>query len=199
MWKFILESFENLSPLAFAGQILGIIGLIIIGIAYLFKKKTFLLLCTISFIFFILEGAFALKIAGTIVAITCFIRNILMCIFLYKWDKQLPRWIVYSLLGVMIIALAIYLVISKEYGVWQHYLPACLVIMSTFTQNSKNEYIVKIGATLHETGFLVWNIVEKLPFAIFREVILVTACFIGIILLIIKDVKNKKELEQNNL
>jgi hypothetical protein len=191
MWKFILESFENLSPLAFAGQILGIIGLIIIGIAYLFKKKTFLLLCTISFIFFILESAFALKHAVTIVSITCFIRNILMFIFLYKWDKQLPKWIVYSLLGAMIIALAIYLGISKEYGVWQHYLPACLVIMSTFTQNSKNEYIVKIGATLHETGFLVWNIVEKLPFAIFREVILIIACIIGFVLLIVKDSKKR--------
>ena len=90
----------------------------------------------------------------------------------------------------------IYMAISKTFFVLDNYLPPVIVTMSTFTQNSKNEYIVKIGVTLHETGFLIYYLIYKLPISIFRQVVLVVSSLIGIIIFY-KKTKQKNE-EKNS-
>ena len=64
---FIVDAFKDLSPILWASQICGLIGLVIIFISYLFKKKKFLMIGTASFIFFILEQAFATLYSNLIV------------------------------------------------------------------------------------------------------------------------------------
>lgn len=189
MWDIIRSSFEDLTVNLWISQIAGLIGLIVIGISYLFKKKEFIAIATISFIFFILEQAFAALYSNLIVSSTCFIRNLLMIYFLYKKHKELPKGIVFGLLGVMWISILIYLGFSNEFSKWDNYLPPLIVTMSTITQNNKKEIVVKIGALLHEGGFLAYYLVYHLPLSILRQFILVIACFIGLVLIIVQMMK----------
>lgn len=178
---------NNLSNQLWISQISGLIGLIIIGISYLFPKKKYLLFASLSFIFFILETVFAKLYANLIVTSVCLIRNLLMTYYLFRKNKEVPMYIVISLLVIMWIGEVAYMRLSNTFNVFDNYLPPLLVTMSTFTQNSKNEYVVKMGAALHETGFLIYYSIYKLPLSIFRQIILVFATFIGIILLKIKN------------
>ena len=182
---FIIDSFKDLTIPLWISQISGFIGLIIIFISYLFKKKKFLMIATTSFIFFIIEQAFALLYSNLIVSSICFIRNIIMLVYLLKKNKELPRYIVYSLIGVMWIGIIIYMAITNTFNVFDNYLPPLIVTMSTITQNFKNEFVVKIGALFHESGFLVYYLIYHLPLSIFRQIVLVIATLIGLILLII--------------
>lgn len=189
MWDIIRRSFEDLTVNLWISQIAGLIGLIVIGISYLFKKKKFIAIATISFIFFIIEQAFAALYSNLIVSSTCFIRNLLMVYFLFKKKKVLPKGIVFGLLGVMWISILIYLGFSNTFSKWDNYLPPVIVTMSTITQNNKKEIVVKIGALLHEGGFLAYYLVYHLPLSILRQIILVVACFIGLVLIIVQMIK----------
>lgn len=189
MWDIIRNSFEDLTVNLWISQIAGLIGLIVIGISYLFKKKEFIAIATISFIFFIIEQAFAALYSNLIVSSTCFIRNLLMVYFLFKKKKELPKEIVFGLLGVMWISILIYLGFSNTFSKWDNYLPPLIVTMSTITQNNKKEIVVKIGALLHEGGFLAYYLVYHLPLSILRQIILVVACFIGLVLIIVQMIK----------
>lgn len=198
MWNEFIESFKNLTPILWASQISGIIGLIVIGIAYLFKKKGFLAIGTISFIFFVLEQAFAGLYSNLIVSTTCLVRNIFMLFYLLKKEKELPKYILFGFIGIMWTAILIYMGITKSFNVWDNYLPPAIVTMSTITQNSKNEFVVKIGATLHETGFLIYYLIYNLPFSVMRQAILIVACLIGFGILIYHTIQmknNQKEIE----
>ncbi len=189
---FIVDAFKDLSPMLWVSQICGLIGLVIIFISYLFKKKKFLMIGTASFFFFILEQAFATLYSNLIVSSVCLIRNLLMLIFLLKKNKELPKYIVYSLIGVMWLGIIIYMAITNTFTVYDNYLPPLIVTMSTITQNFKNEFVVKIGALLHESGFLVYYLIYRLPFSIFRQAILVIATLIGLIILIVRYIKDRK-------
>lgn len=123
-----------------------------------------------------------------------------MVYFLCKKDKELPKYLVFTLIGVMWALIILYLAYSNTFGQWDNYLPPAIVTMSTITQNNKREVVVKIGALFHESGFLVYYLVYRLPFSVLRQGILVFACLIGLTFLIINMVKSKKnkniELEE---
>ena len=189
MWDIIRRSFEDLTVNLWISQIAGLIGLIVIGISYLFKKKKFIAIATISFIFFIIEQAFAALYSNLIVSSTCFIRNLLMVYFLFKKKKELPKGIVFGLLGVMWVSILIYLGFSNTFSKWDNYLPPVIVTMSTITQNNKKEIVVKIGALLQEGGFLAYYLVYHLPLSILRQIILVVTCFIGLVLILVQMIK----------
>ena len=93
----------------------------------------------------------------------------------------------------MWVGIILYLILSNSFTVWDNYLPPAIVTMSTITQNNKKEIVVKIGALLHESGFLVYYLVNRVPFSSLRQVILVIACLIGIILLIKNRMKKEEE------
>ena len=198
--QFFIDAFKGINtPYLWISQISGLIGLVVIFISYLFKKKKFLAIASISFIFFILEQAFAVLISSLIVTCVCFIRNILMLILLLKEEKPLPKWLVYGLIGLMWVGVIIYMCVAHEFNKFDNYLPALIVTMSTITQNFKNEYVVKVGSIFHEGGFLVYFIIQQLPFSIFRQICLVIATTIGLCLIIYKNYKEKKCLVENNL
>ena len=112
-----------------------------------------------------------------------------MVYFLFKKKKELPKGIVFGLLGVMWVSILIYLGFSNTFSKWDNYLPPVIVTMSTITQNNKKEIVVKIGALLHEGGFLAYYLVYHLPLSILRQIILVVACFIGLVLIIVQMIK----------
>ena len=199
MIKSIIDSFSSLSNILWASQICGLIGFLFIGISYLFKKKVFLALATISFIFFILEQAFASLYASIIVSSICLIRNFLMFIFVLKKGKELPRSIIYLLILSMWVGEIIYMSISSSFNVWDNYLPPLMVTMSTFTQNHKKEIVIKCGATIHETGFLIYYLVYNLPLSIIRQLILVLFAIGGIVLLFVNKKNKKKEIVNNSI
>lgn len=191
--ELIIDSFRGLTIPLWISQISGLIGLIIIFISYLFKKKKFLMIATFSFIFFIIEQAFALLYSNLIVSSICLIRNVLMLIFLIKKDKELPKYIIYSLIGVMWLCIIIYMAITDTFALFDNYLPPFIVTISTITQNFKNEFVVKIGALFHESGFLIYYSIYHLPLSIFRQAVLVLATLIGLIILIIHYFKQPDE------
>lgn len=188
----IIKSFTDLTPILWVSQIAGLLGLITIGIAYLFDKKRFLAIATIAFVFFITEQVLAALYSNLIVSATCLIRNLLMFIMMSKYNKELSKYIVVALIVLMWSGVIIYMAVSNTFGVWDNYLPPAIVTMSTITQNNKNEYVVKVGSTLHESGFLVYYLVYRLPFSIFRQVVLIIAALIGMGILIYKNVKKNK-------
>lgn len=195
-----IESFKNLTPILWVSQIAGLIGLLIVGVAYLFEKRKFLAISTIAVLFFIVEQSCALLYSNLIVTTSCLIRNILMYVFLVKSNKEVPLYILGLLLVLMWAGIITYLAISQTFDQWDNYLPPAIVTMSTFTQNNKNEYVVKIGSAAHETGFLIYYIIYMLPVSILREAILIIAALVGLALIIIKNIKKKKEidLEENH-
>lgn len=195
-----IESFKNLTPILWVSQIAGLIGLLIVGVAYLFEKRRFLAISTIAVLFFIVEQSCALLYSNLIVTTSCLIRNILMYVFLVKSNKEVPLYILGLLLVLMWAGIITYLAISQTFDQWDNYLPPAIVTMSTFTQNNKNEYVVKIGSAAHETGFLIYYIIYMLPVSILREAILIIAALVGLALIIIKNIKKKKEinLEENH-
>ena len=191
----IVKTFEGLTPILWVSQISGLIGLLIIGIAYLFKKKAFLAIGIAAFIFFIIEQACAGLVSNLIVSTTCLIRNICMLILLIKKNEELPRKVLFLFIGIMWALVLTYMAITKTFNAWDNYLPPAIVTMSTITQNSKNEFVVKIGALFHEGGFLLYYSIYHLPFSMLRQGILVIACLIGIVILVIKTIKYNKEKE----
>ena len=74
----------------------------------------------------------------------------------------------FILLGVMWLGELILMGITSSFDVFDYYLPPFISTFSSFTQNSKKYYIVKLGATIHETGFLIYYIIYQLPFSILR-------------------------------
>lgn len=190
-----IESFKNLTPILWVSQIAGLIGLLIVGVAYLFEKRKFLAISTIAVLFFIVEQSCALLYSNLIVTTSCLIRNILMYVFLVKSNKEVPLYILGLLLVLMWAGIITYLAISQTFDQWDNYLPPAIVTMSTFTQNNKNEYVVKIGSAAHETGFLIYYIIYMLPVSILREAILIIAALVGLALIIIKNIKKKKEID----
>ncbi len=193
-----IESFKNLTPILWVSQIAGLIGLLIVGVAYLFEKRRFLAISTIAVLFFIVEQSCALLYSNLIVTTSCLIRNILMYVFLVKSNKEVPLYILGLLLVLMWAGIITYLAISQTFDQWDNYLPPAIVTMSTFTQNNKNEYVVKIGSAAHETGFLIYYIIYMLPVSILREAILIIAALVGLALIIIKNIKKKKEINLEN-
>lgn len=195
----IIKSFTDLTPMLWVSQISGVIGLITLGIAYLFDKKRFLAIGSLSFVFFIIEQAFALLYSNLVVSSVCFIRNILMFIMMVKYKKELSKYIVLALLVVMWSGVLIYMGISNTFNIWDNYLPPAIVTMSTITQNNKNEFVVKGGSAIHETGFFIYYLAYRLPLSILRQGILIIATLVGIGILIYKRVKNKKNIENINM
>ena len=192
MWQSIISSFENLTPLLWVSQICGIIGFILICISYQFDRKRFLLISSFSFVFFALESGCALLFANLIVSSMCLIRNILMFIYFVYKKEELPKYMLFILLGVMWLGELILMGITSSFDVFDYYLPPFISTFSSFTQNSKKYYIVKLGAIIHETGFLIYYIIYQLPFSILRQAILVISALVSLIIIGVRYFKYKK-------
>ena len=82
--------------------------------------------------------------------------------------------------------------LTSSFDVFDYYLPPFISTFSSFTQNSKKFYIVKLGATIHETGFLIYYIIYQLPFSILRQAILVVSALVSLIIIGVRYFKNKK-------
>ena len=99
---------------------------------------------------------------------------------------------VFILLGVMWLGELILMGLTSSFDVFDYYLPPFISTFSSFTQNSKKYYIVKLGATIHETGFLIYYIIYQLPFSILRQAILVISALVSLVIIGVNYYKHKK-------
>jgi len=191
-WQEIAQTFSDLTGILWASQIFGLIGFAITTFANTLSKKKFLLLGAIASVFFILEQVLASLYSNAIVSLICLIRNMIMFILLVKKNKETPFYILVILLGITWAFEFTYMGITNTLGNWLNYLPPAIITIATFGQNSKNEFVVKGFTIFHSSGFFVYYLINRLPFSILREIVLITACLVGLILLIYNNRKNSK-------
>ena len=192
-----LDSFNNLTPILWASQICGLVGLVFIFVSYQFKKKTYFILASISMLFFFLEQALAGLFANTIVTTGALIRNVVLAIYVCKGKEKSPDWFIYILIGLVWISEFILFIINNSIGVWDNYLPPILWSIATITSNNKNYYVLKLGMLVHEIGFLVYYAIYGLPFSVMRQAILAASIIVSLIVMIIRKISQKKKEQAN--
>lgn len=196
----IINSFSNLSTVEWIGQIAGILAFITLSISYQFDRRKHLLFSIIPYLCFLTESACSLLSPSVLNNVVAIIRNIIMVYYLDKYNKQMPNKILFLMLAlVWIIDLTMFFITGRQ-GDWYNYIAPVVLTILSICYNFKNYYILKLGAFFMEFGMLVYYIVYMLPFSIIRQIILVTSLIISVIIMFVKDMKNKhKKIEENNL
>jgi len=192
MFEQIIEMFRNLTPILWVSQITGIIGFIIILISYQFDKKKYILISTLGLVFLLAEQVIALLIANSISLFINIWRNILMFYFLEKKNKELPNYMILILLGLNWTTTLIYIHSIHAALEIFNYLPIIATTIQTIGQNSKNYYVVKLTILIGEACYIAYFALAGLPFSMFRELVLTGSAIISLVVLFIKDLKNKK-------
>ena len=193
MIQAFLDSFKDLTPILWASQICGLVGLVFIFISYQFKKKTYFILASISMLFFFLEQALAGLFANTIVTTGALIRNVVLAIYVCNGKEKSPDYFIYILIGLVWISEFILFITNGTIGIWDNYLPPILWTIATVTSNHKNYYVLKLGMLVHEIGFLVYYAIYALPFSVMRQAILAASIIVSIIVMLISKFKKSRE------
>jgi len=197
----IVNSFKDLTPLLWVSQIAGLIGLILVCISYQFDKKKYLAISVIAFSFFVIEQVFAVLVVNVVVTVAGLLRNLLIGLYLKRrQEKTVPQWQVWSLVGMMWVAVFIAMGImtlvtdKNEFANWTNYLPLVLVSAFSVLINNKNYYLCKLGAFIQEGGFFLYYTIFRLPVSAMRQAILTISVIVSVVLMIIKDIKRNKEI-----
>ena len=154
-------------------QLFDIIGFLIFVVAYQQKKNTFVMVSILAYIFFILESVSILLIdninafANIIGTASGIVRNLIMIIYAVKKNEEMPMWIALVLLGATL-GLNIFF-----FDAWYSYIPCIALIICSLTAIQKNYYILKVGATINEAAFIVYNYAVGGYAGVVREIILV--------------------------
>jgi len=195
----IIIMFQNLTPILWVSQICGLIGFLIIGISYQLNRKNFLLFCSISCFFFVLEQIFAGLYENAITSALSGIRNIIILLYLVKKNRQMPN--IFTHVFVLIsFVFALVSFIRKGYKaelIIECFLPFVIYAIGTYSVNLKNYLLLKVGMFFNEGGYLIYYIIYHLPFSILRQVVLTSSVLISIIVYLIKLYKSKKEVKIN--
>ena len=199
----LIQSFQNLDAIGWIGQMAGIAAFVTLTIFYQFERRKFLLLSIISYIFFLIESSCALISPNVVNNIMAIVRNVIMIYFLDKYNSQMPnKYLVIMLSSIWIIDITA-LIITKRYDNWVNYIAPLSITVLSISYNFKSYYITKIGSFVMEFGMLIIYLVYMLPFSIIRQIILVLSVIISTIIMLIKDIKKKrnkdKELEEVEL
>lgn len=152
-------------------QVAGFVGLLLILYSYLQEKFALLFLSGISYIFFIAEGFFLLpdsatlsNVIGNVVAL---FRNLAMLFCLVHYKRDMPAW------GAIPFLVVFWLAAIPTFGPWYSYIPPITVSVYSLCAIQKNDYILKIGALIHETAFVIYHPVTGAYVGGVRQVILV--------------------------
>lgn len=168
-------------------QLFDIIGFIIIAVAYQQKKKAFLIVSVVSYVFFVLEALSILLIDGintyANIIVTGFgiIRNLIMIIYAVKKDKEMPVWIA------LVILAGTWGLNIFFFGEWYTYIPCVAVTIYTLSAIQKNYYLLKVGAMINESAYIVYNLAVGGYAGVIREIILVMIIIFSVINMAIKD------------
>lgn len=195
MFQEFIDFFTQPSPVLWVSQICGLLGFFIITVSYQFKKSSFLLVSGISYILFALESGIAGLFSNAIVSAMSFVRNMVMLYFLTRKKREMPACGAIVIVAIIWIAeILLFAADSSVRGDWGNYLPPVLVTLYTFAANHKNYYVLKAGAFLLETGFLVFFLLNGLPFSVLRQAVLVLSVLVSVCRMAAKDIKQKREV-----
>lgn len=194
MFDEFIEFFTQPSPILWVSQICGILGFLIITVSYQFQKGKFLVVSGISYLFFLAESGFAGLYANFIVSLFSFVRNLVMIFFFFRKKKEMPLWVTLLLLATLWASELTFFAFHPEIGGrWENYLPLLLNTAYTLSAIHHNYYVLKGGAFVHETGYLVFFAVNGLPFSSLRQLILVLSILVSVVRMWRKQRKQNKE------
>ncbi len=189
----IKDMFVGLSTWGWVGQIAGLVGFVIIFLSFQLSKKNYCLLAGIAMILFLIESTTSVtSMANFTVCLMSLIRNIWMYIKLKKGKGELTKVEVYSLIIFLWVGQLVYMTSTHTFNQLTSYFTPVTTTILTFLQNNKNYYIVKLGNLMQEGGALALYIISKMPFSIFREIILLTSICVSIVVMFVKSKHNKK-------
>ncbi len=170
-------------------QLFDIVGFLVFIVAYQQKKKPFLIISMIAYVFFILESVSILLIdnvntfANIIGTASGIVRNVIMIIYAVKKDKEMPMW-----MAIAILALTWGLNIPF-FDAWYTYIPCVALTICTLTAVQKNYYILKVGAMINEAAFIIYNFAVGGYAGVVREIILVLVIAYSMFAMAIKEGK----------
>ena len=168
-------------------QLFDIIGFIVFIFAYQQKKNRFVAVSIVAYMFFILESLSILLIdnvntwANIIGTASGIVRNIFMLYFAIKKDKEVPMWIALVILG------ATWGLNIPFFDSWYTYIPCVALTICSITAVQKNYYILKVGAMLNESAFIVYNFAVGGYAGVIREIILVLIIAYSMFNMAVKD------------
>lgn len=177
-------------------QICGLLGLIIILIAYQFKKRKLIAVQFIGYVFCLAEALFVSAWIGAVITAWAMIRNILIFFFLSKYQKELPGWITITLvIAIWLSCLPFYL--TGFAANWYDFFPPILITIATVCAANKNFYIFKIGAITHESGYIVYHLCTGAYIGVVRQIIISIGVLISMYIMSKQD-RIKKNQDQIN-
>ena len=170
-------------------QVAGLVGFILIGIAYQQKKLPFLILSGVAYIVFMGESFFLLGESDTLSNVlgnaTSFLRNLLMIFVLVKYNKELPSWASIPFLALYWVGFLLPLftgaVDSLADYAWYAYLPPIVTTVYSITAFNKNYYVLKGGALFLESVFMFYHPLTGAYVGGIRQAVLVISIIVSII------------------
>ena len=172
-------------------QLFDIIGFIIIAVAYQQKKKAFIIVSCVAYFFFVFESLSILLIdhvntyANIIVTGAGIVRNVIMLLYAVKKDKEMPMWIA------IVMLVATWGLNILFFDEWFTYIPCVALTICTLTAVQKNYYILKVGAMINESAFIVYNFAVGGYAGVIREIILVLIIAYSMFAMAVKEGKIK--------
>lgn len=180
-------------PVNIPAQICGLVGLVIILAAFQMKKRRLIVFQLIGYVFCLAEALFVGGWIGAVVTLCAMVRNVLMIIYRSRYDRELPGWITAMVVAAMWLgSLPFY--IAGVAGAWYDYFPPALVSLSTVCAVNKNFYVLKAGAFVHETGFIVYHASVGAYIGIIRQIILAVGIAVSVVRMIAADRIYKNEI-----
>lgn len=164
-------------------QVAGLAALALSIWGYFQPKLPFFIIAAATSLCFVIEGCFLFADSNTLSNIIgnsiVTLRNVLIVCFLAKWKKEPPAWLAIPFLvlywGVLL------LVFPEQLDAWYTFLPPVSVSIYTVCAMQKNYYVVKTGALIWETAFLIYHPITGAYVGLIRQALLVTIVVVSMI------------------
>lgn len=180
----------NIVNINVPAQISGLIGMSIILIAYQQKKERFVLLQALGCVFCLIEALLCHGWVGSIITTMCIVRNMVMLYFLKKHNGA-PLPVAFTLIHLGVCWAAVLPLIITNF-VWYNVIPPLMLTTSTLTAMFSNYYVMKSGALVHESGYLLYHMSIGAYAGVLRQIVLASSVLISIIVMAVKEKGPKK-------
>ncbi len=172
-------------------QIIDLMAVFILILSYQGGKRKYLLLSSVSSVFFCAESLVLSAYSNVVCNIVTIIRNLAIA----YCDKKKIKFPLFAIIlsVVPIAALFVYMIILGDF---LSALPPVIALIFTYISLQKNIYILKIGALIAECGYLVYNFYIGAYVGGIRQIIVVTSVVVALVNLIKLNKKGDKNENQ---
>ena len=185
-----VDIFGSIININVPAQISGLVGMTVILIAYQQKKERFVELQALGCVFCLIEALLCRGWVGATITSMCIIRNMMMLYFL-KNRNGAPLPLRYTLIHLGVCWAAVLPMIITNF-VWYNVIPPLMLTISTSAAMFANYYVMKTGALIHESGYLLYHMSIGAYAGVLRQIVLASAVLISIIVMAIKEKGPKK-------